>query len=92
MSNRIREIPVRLRAKESVEIEPGIIMPAGTYSGISKQLGVYLMNGLNWTTPEYRIEFQAAQLADMGMQNTANLISCEFDVTKFIRTKQIEVL
>jgi hypothetical protein len=57
-----------------VEIEPGIILPAGSYAGESREIGVPTLPGqTNWTRPDYLLEFTAKQLAAMGAKNTENL-------------------
>jgi hypothetical protein len=89
---RARKSIVQLIAAAPVELEPGIVMKAGTYTGEMKQLGLPTMGGqISWTAPEYKIEFDAQQLSHMGMVNVGNLMSIEYDVTKFVRSGQIKV-
>ncbi|KRR12395.1 hypothetical protein [Bradyrhizobium valentinum] len=85
----VRKQSVHLTARSSVELEAGVMMSPGRYVGQSKQLGVATLNGVSWTQPEYTIEFSGQQLAAMGAKNMSNVISIEYDVTKFVRLGQI---
>jgi hypothetical protein len=89
---RVRSKPVLLTATAPVELEPGIVMQPGTYPGECKELGVRTIGGkTRWTPPEYSIEFTGRQLATMGMKKTEGLISIDWDVTPFVKLKQITV-
>ena len=69
-----------------VEIEPGLEVPAGTYAGKKKTL-----RGQGSTEPRYILELTAAQLnALTAAQPSLNLISVEYDVTKFVKFGKIQ--
>lgn len=89
MSTKVEKTAVRLQASNDVEIQPGVILPAGLYEGTRKRLGVHFMGGLSWCAPEYLIELRASQLAEMGASVSGRTISIEFDVTKFVKANQI---
>lgn len=90
--SQVRTQQVRLRATDAVELEPGIVMPAGLYPGERKEIGVPMMGGkISWTPPEYSIVFTGEQLLSMGMKTTQNLVSIDWDVTTFVKLKQITV-
>ena len=91
MTTRVQRRSVRLTAAAPVEIEPGIILPAGIYEGVEKRLGVPLMAGMSWTPPEYHLELSEVQLVAMGAKPTPNMISTEYDLSKFVRLGQITV-
>ena len=82
---------VILTAADSVELEPGIIMPAGRYRGTSKRIGVRMLNGVSWTAPDYSIKFSRQKLAAMGMKNTQGVKSIDWTVTEFVRDGKIVV-
>ena len=90
MTDRIRSRPVQYVVDEPVELEPGVILPAGTYPGTEKQIGVDLLQGIQWTNPTYHLELSAADLESCGAKNTRNLLSVEYDVTKFVRLGNIK--
>jgi hypothetical protein len=70
-----------------VEIGRGLVVPAGTYTGNKKTL-----RGQGSTEPQYTLELTAAQLNVLAAaQPSANLISVEYDVTKFVKLGQIVV-
>ena len=78
---------INLTVVVPVEIEPGLEVPAGTYTGKTTFRGQQ-----NWTEPRYILELTAAQLnALAAAQPTPNLISVEYDVTKFVKLGQIVV-
>ena len=78
-------------APEPIQIEPGVILPAGTYTATEGQTGVYLRGKLNWGNPDYHIELSAEQLAEMGVKTSQGLISAEIPLTKFVRSGHLKV-
>ena len=82
---------VTLSASNNIEIDRGVVLPAGSYAGIERQAGIELIDRTRWREPEYKIEFTADQLASIGASNTANLLSVEYDVTQFVRLGQLTV-
>jgi hypothetical protein len=90
MTDRVRRTSVQLTACEAIQLESALTLPAGVYTGEKKELGIALMDGhIQWTRPAYIIEFSAEELASMGMSDTGQLISVEYDVTKFVRLGQL---
>lgn len=83
---------ITLSAANKVEIERGIVLPPGSYDGIERQAGLELVDRTRWSEPEYRIEMTADQLARIGANNTEQLLSMEYDVTKFVRWGQLTVI
>ena len=78
---------IQLTVVMPVEIEPGLEVPVGTYLGKKKTL-----RGDGSTDPRYILELTAAQLnALAAAQPSVNLISVEYDVTKFVKFGQILV-
>jgi hypothetical protein len=82
---------VTLESSQPIEIEPRLFLPPGEYGAEEKQLGVALMGGIQWTKPEYRIELTAEQLRQMGLPQTSNLLSVEFDVGKFVHSGEFVI-
>jgi hypothetical protein len=92
MSQRTETAVVRLTAVDPLELEPGIIMAAGTYRGTRQRTGVLLQSGMRWTAPKYEIEFSADQLKAMGVRDIhSSTISETFTVTEFVQSGQIKV-
>jgi hypothetical protein len=89
---RTEKTKVRLFAPKPVELEPRITLPAGSYNGTSMRIGVQMSQGTNWTTPQYKIEFDAEQLRSMGVNIGSKTISEEWDVSKHVRSGAIEVV
>ncbi len=83
---------ITLSAADKVEIERGIVLPPGSYDAIERQAGLELVDRTRWSEPEYRIEITADQLARMGAKNGEQLLSMEYDVTKFVRWGQLTVI
>ncbi len=74
-----REMMVRLAVTRPVEIKQGLVLPPGTYDGISRRTRVATQDGVTWTEPEYRVDVQK------------DLMSLDYDVTKFVRAGDILV-
>lgn len=90
--SQVRTKPVRLKAAAPIELERGIVMQPGLYAGERKEIGVPMMGGkVSWTPPEYSIVFSGDQLSEMGMKKTENVSSIDWDVTTFVKLKQITV-
>ena len=88
--HRVQARAVMLEATHAVEIEPGVVVPPGHYTGTEWRTGLETMSGdVSWAAPQYKIELTADQLASMGTTDTPNLISSDIDVTKFVRTGEL---
>jgi hypothetical protein len=87
---RIQARAVRLQATQTVELDQGVILPPGFYTGTEWSTGLETVSGgVSWTAPQYKIEFTPDQLAKMGARVALNLISSEIDVTKFVRSGEL---
>lgn len=92
MSRSVRKQRLRLTSSAAVELEPGLLLPAGTYTGESTEIGALMLDGeISWTQPEFRMEFSAAELSAMGRKDTKNLLSMKITVTKFVRLGQLVI-
>ena len=93
MSERVRKKRVRLTAASPVQLEAGVILPAGSHIGTSKVIGVPLLAGeIVWNLPTYVVEFSPDQLAAVGARNgIGNLVSLDYDVTTFVTAGQLVV-
>jgi hypothetical protein len=80
---------VRLTVTRDIALEQGILLPRGTYIGTRKQIGLVTYQGKNWAPPTYLLELDADQIASVGGNVRPNLVSVEYDVTKYVRTKEI---
>lgn len=87
MRQEVETRTVILTAADPVELELGIIMPAGRYRGASKRM----LNGLSWTAPDYSIKFSRQKLVAMGMKDAEHVVSIDWTVTKFVRDGKIVV-
>jgi hypothetical protein len=84
---------VNLEADSNLEIDPGLTLPKGIYPAIEIQLPVSAFSGLTaWTAPEYLIELDEAQIAEMGGDPTSHGITEEFDVTDFVLTHRLRLV
>ena len=82
---------ITLSAASDIEIERGIVLPPGSYEGIERQAGLELIDRTRWNAPEYKIEITSDQLARLGAGSARQLLSTEYDVTKFVRWGQLTV-
>jgi hypothetical protein len=84
---------IRLKVLENVELESGVVIPPGIYSGNTAQfsfddLGRGVVDSLE---REHKLKLTADQIVSMAGKTSPNLLSCEYDVTKFVRSGQILV-
>ena len=91
MAQKVRAKSVRYILTESVEIEPGVTLPPGTYHGVMKEVGVETFKGITWAAPRYGLELSATTLAAMGAKIPTNLTSTDYDLAKFVRLEKIQV-
>ena len=82
---------VRFKVARAVELEPGLVLPPGSYIGTKTRTRVDSINGVSWTPSKYKLEFTADQLTSMGAQVKPNLIAKNIDVTKFVRLGKLRV-
>jgi hypothetical protein len=92
MSQETRRGDVLLEVKAPVELEAGVVLPAGSYNGTSKETGLQTDQGVSWTSPTYHIELTSDQLVALGAKNVDHPVSTEYDLTKYVRSGEIEVL
>ena len=88
---KVRTTPVRFKVARAIELEPGLILPRGVYTGTKTRTRVDSINGVSWTPSKYKLEFTADQLTSMGAQVKPNLIAKNIDVTKFVRLGKLRV-
>ena len=90
---RLQTRAVMLEATQAVELEPGVVLPPGNYTGTETRTGLATASGdVSWTKPEYKIKLTADQLANMGATYTENIIAEEIDVTKFVRSGELTAI
>jgi hypothetical protein len=82
---------VRFEAARAIQLEPGLVLPRGVYTGTKTRTRVDSINGISWTPSKYKLEFTADQLTSMGAQVKPNLIAKNIDVTKFVRVGKLRV-
>ena len=90
MSQKMRNTDIVFTVREPVELEKDVLLPAGSYSGKCKEVGMEGLSGVSWAPPRYLIELTAEQLASIGAKHALNLISVEYDVSKYVSSGQID--
>jgi hypothetical protein len=91
MAQREKREQVHLAATEPVEIEPGVIIPAGTYAGIRVDTGLETHQGVSWAPPRYVLALTGEQVRSFGARVSANTSSVEYDVSKHVRLGKLTV-
>ena len=92
MAQAARNTEVRYIVNEPVEIENGVFLPVGHYAGMMEERGLEtLSQGVVWSSPQYRIELSARELAGMGRENAGGLHSISYDLARFVTLGRIEV-
>ena len=80
---------VWLTAARPIEIAPGVLLPAGTYSGKSRRISG---DGAGSVRLEYVLEVSSAALRRMGAEPLpAGVFLKEYNVTQFVTVGQMVV-
>jgi hypothetical protein len=88
----VQTTPVRFKVARAIELEPGLVLRPGVYTGTKTRTRVDSIDGVSWTPSKYKLEFTADQLTSMGAsQVKPNLIAKKIDVTKFVRLGKLIV-
>src|SRR5215470_15801542 len=80
----LRDEPVTLSVVTPIELEPGLVLPTGSYRGTFKQLGFPRIDDIAWTRPEYFIRLTGDRLIAMGMKYVRHGTSLEYELTKYV--------
>jgi hypothetical protein len=86
MSLHTRSLPVTLKTHVDVQLEPGVVLPAGSiYQGVMNEIGVTMIGGMvRWLGPEYTITLE-------GEHQPRGVLARTYDVTKFVYANEIAV-
>ena len=87
MSKQSKHEAVTLRVVSPVEIEPGVVLPVGTYPGRSAQIGVEFKGSVVWSNPDITIAL--SELHSTGRSSA--LDATEYDITRFVFSGAIVV-
>jgi hypothetical protein len=80
---------IQFTARSPVELEEGLILAPGTYTGTVTRLGVPVFDGtVSWVNPVYKLELTSAELTAMG-RTPKGLVFVEFDVTGLVRARKL---
>jgi len=79
---------ISLTVNRQIEIEAGLVLAPGAYSGTSKQFGFPRVEEMSWTKPEYVLELSEAELRCIGKRYLRN---AKYEVTKFVDRGDITV-
>jgi hypothetical protein len=82
---------ITFKVARAVELEPGLVLPPGLYTGTKTRTRVDSVGGVSWTPSKYKLELTADQLTNLSAQIELNLISKNIDVTKFVRQGKLRV-
>jgi len=82
---------VTFKVARAVELEPGLVLPPGLYTGTKTRTRVDSIGGVSWTPSKYKLELSADQLTSSRVQTQLNLVSKNIDVTKFVRQGKLTI-
>jgi hypothetical protein len=82
---------VTFNVPAEVEIEAGLRLPPGTYTGQRNQIVTYYMGEQRAEPPEYFLQVPAETLRELGI-NPGAAISVPYEVTQQVATGRIIVL
>jgi hypothetical protein len=87
---RSRTRAIKLGAQQAVELEPGVVLPPGTYDATEVRQGLETMGGdVTWAEPHYKIEFSAKELAKIGVKGAASRVFVRYDVTTRVHSGEL---
>jgi len=91
MARQYRRERVRFVVDEPVEVEDGVMLPAGEYPGLMEQHGYDGLDGVSWAPPEYKIEVSAKKWGEMGGKVERDLVSTVIDLSRQVMSGKVEV-
>src|SRR5215218_2090190 len=89
MTKQLRKQPIRIRAKQPVEIRPGLLLPAGTYRGDWEQTCIDLVSR-QWSDPTYSIELRTDEVHS-GVPDEVQQDLRSIDITKAVASGEVTV-
>jgi hypothetical protein len=90
--SRVQTKKVAFKVARAIELEPGLILRPGLYTGSKTRTRVDSIDAVSWTPSKYKLELTAGQLANMNAQIELKLMSKDIDVTKFVRQGKLTVV
>ena len=88
---KVQTTPVRFKIARAIELEPGLVLRSGVYTGTKTRTRVDSIGGVSWTPSKYKLELSADQLTSSRVQKQLNLVSKNIDVTKFVRQGKLTI-
>ena len=82
---------ITFKVTRAVELEPGLVLRPGRYTGTKTRTRVDSVGGVSWTPSKYKLELTAGQLTDSRPETELKLTSKNIDVTKFVRQGKLTV-
>jgi hypothetical protein len=89
--SRVQTKKVTFKVARAIELEPGLVLRPGLYTGSKTRTRVDSIGAVSWTPSKYKLELTADQLSNLSAQIELNLISKNIDVTKFVRQGKLIV-
>jgi len=89
MTKQLRKQPIRIKAKQPVEIRPGLLLPAGTYRGDWQQTCTDFVSR-QWSDPTYSIEVTAEDVQS-GIPHDVQQELQTIDITKAVASGEVIV-
>jgi hypothetical protein len=86
-----RDESVILIVVTPIELEPGLVLPSGSYRGTSKQLGFPRTDCIGWTRPEIFIRLTGDRLIGMGMKYVHHATLMEYELTRYVSLGAVTV-
>jgi hypothetical protein len=90
--SRVQTKKVTFKVARAIELEPGLILRSGLYTGSKTRTRVDSIRAVSWTRSKYKLELTADQLTKLSTQMELNLTSKNIDVTQFVRQGKLIVV
>ena len=88
MTTQVNKRTVTLTVVFAAQIEDGVLLPLGRYSGAERRENPNLSGPMN---ADYFLTLTRAELIALGATNISHHLSVEYDVTRYVRSGSMTV-
>jgi hypothetical protein len=91
MAPRIRIEEIKMDVLVPLEVDQGVILPAGTYKGETEQTETSALSGISWSDPNFYLSLDTIELGRMGIPGGPGLMGRRYLVTEHVHNGNIMV-
>lgn len=91
MARKFKREEVEFLVDAPLEIESGVVLPAGEYEGHMEQHGYDALDDVSWAPAEYKLEVSAEDWGEMGGKVERDLVSTVIDLSRQVKQGLVRV-